>query len=727
MPKTPNADLHRNAAALRDEIERADIAYYRDADPFLADSDYDAKLAALADLEQHLGIDDPTSPTQRVAGVPIDGFTTKPHAVPMLSIANSYDEADVREWVTQIHTGLGIEKADADDSGGGLFSASINPDAPTFALDPKIDGVAISLRYEQGILTQALTRGTGDKGDDITTNARAIRAIPLRLATDNPPAVLEVRGEVYIPTAEFLRINEDREANGDDPFMNPRNACAGTLKSLDPKVVASRNLGFTAHGRGEIKGLALDSHIALNTYLQSVGIPTNPLATATTVEEILGEIHAFQTRMGELPYAVDGMVIRVDSFDQQQTLGTRSRSPRWCIAFKYPAERQQTTLLRIEPQVGKTGKVTPRAIMEPVLIAGTTVQHASLHNFGLVAEKDIREGARVIVEKAGEIIPQVIAVVDPDANDHKKLPVYEPPTHCPICDSPLEIERDDTDRETTRRCINPECAAQVREKLIWFAARGQMDIDGLGEKTIDLIRDESDIPLNSFADIFRLHEHREALMDLERMAEKKVDNLLAGIEAAKSQGLAKLLAGLGVRHLGESTSKTLAQMFPDLDALLAATEEQLRPKTLKKSRAVELGYAADAKDRPSTMLGKDTAPVVHAYLHSPQGQHTFNQLRALGVDTTSKDYREAPPTDSPVSGKTIVLTGTLSAFTRPNLKAQLEALGAKVSGSVSSKTDLLIAGEEAGSKLTKAQDLGVTIWDEAKLLAELGDHLEQGG
>lgn len=711
---------------LREELHRANKAYYADDQPFMTDREFDEKLAELQRLEaDHPDLDDPNSPTRRVGGDPIDKFRTVHHTAPMLSIDNSYSEDDVRAWAARVERALRETPTD-EDHDASLFPAQAAANARTlrYVCDAKIDGVAISLRYEQGLLVRALTRGDGNKGDDITANARTVRAIPLRL-DGKPPNVLEVRGEVYIPTAEFERINNEREEADLEPFMNPRNACAGTLKQLDPKAVAQRRLGFVAHGRGQIDPEPdgpLASYSALLEALPTLGIPPNTgWKRCDNVDEVIRFIHDFDQRRAKLPYAVDGVVVRVDSFAQQRALGVTSKSPRWCIAFKYPAERKTTKLLDIDLHVGKTGKITPRAVMEPVLIAGTVVQHASLHNFGLLHERDIRIGDDVIVEKAGEIIPQVLGPA-PDNKRDKRSRSLKPPTHCPVCSGPVEIE-EENDRETARRCVNPECPAQIREKLIWFAGRGQMDIEGLGEKTIDQIRAEPSIPLNRFADIFLLHTHRDALLALDRMGEKKVDNLLAGIEAAKSQGLARVLAGMGIRHVGSATAKQLARLFPDINALLEAPEALLRPKTLKKEEAKSLGFDPDPKNRPETGLGALTATVFHDYLHSAQAKQTFKDLASVGVDLTSHDYK--PPTakpsapDTAFAGQTIVLTGTLDSFERDTLKELLESLGAKVTGSVSSKTNIVIAGHDPGSKLDKANQLSIPVWDEPRLLREL--------
>lgn len=693
---------------LRELLARANRAYFADNRPFMTDREFDERLAELASLEaSHPELDDPNSPTRRVGGEPLDRFRTEPHAVPMMSIDNTYSEEEVRAWVRRVEKQLA--------TGDSLFDG-----APIrFVADPKIDGVAVSARYESGQLVRVLTRGNGREGDDITANARTIHALPMVLA-GQPPPVLEVRGEVYLPNDEFERINREREEQDLEPYMNPRNTAAGALKQLDPREVARRRLGFVAHGRGEIvPDDALASYSALLEALPRMGVPVNEWARCDGADEILARIRDFDATREGLPYAVDGMVVRVDDFAQQRALGATSKSPRWCIAYKYPAERKQTKLLRVEFQVGKTGRITPRAVMEPVLIAGTTVQHASLHNFGLIAERDLREGDTVVVEKAGEIIPQVIEPVL--AARPKGARRISAPESCPICDGPVEVEHDADGRETGRRCTNPECPAQIREKLIWFVGRGQMDIEGLGEKTILQILDESDIPLRSFADIFRLAEHRDALLKLERMGEKKLENMLAGIDAAKDRGLARVLASLGVRHLGEATARQLARKYRDLESLLDASEAELRPKTLTKRERSELGVPDDALE---TGLGKDTAPVVHTYLHSDAAKKTFADLRAAGVSFDSRDFAgdaPPPPASSPFAGRTIVLTGSLERFERRELTERLTRLGARVTGSVSRNTDLVIAGEAAGSKLEKAQELGIEIWDEARLLESLHD------
>ncbi len=728
----PSAKVRARVEQLRDELREHNRRYYVEADPSVSDAEYDRLLRELQNLEeQHPALATPDSPTQRVGGEPIAGFETVPHAVPMLSIDNTYDRDELRAWYDRTVKALsaGEESLFSGDSDAGL----------TLAAEPKVDGVAMSLRYEDGRLTRAVTRGDGTKGDDVTHNARTLRAIPLELnqASDGPPipAVLEVRGEVFMPDDVFKRVNEEREDAGLDLFMNPRNSTAGSLKQKDPAKVV-RGLRFFAHGRGAIEPAdAFDTHSQMLAALRSFGLPTNPaIETVAGFDAAWDFIRAFDEKRKTLGYATDGVVLKLDRFDHQDALGTTSKSPRWCIAFKFPAERVTTVLRDVEPQVGKTGKITPRAVMDPVFVAGTTVQHASLHNYGEVARKDIRLGDTVVIEKAGEIIPQVIEAVT--AKRPKNAKRITPPEKCPVCATPVEIEHDsrrvnelasyekriEKERakaeetgedytpdeppaplakldESARYCPNPDCPAQLRERLIHFAGRNQMDIDALGEKTVHQLVDAG--LLAGIGDIFRLHEKCDALLDLERMGEKKIDNLLAGIEDAKSRGLARVLASLTIRQVGSSGSKALARRFGNLDALLDADEETL----------------AEIDD-----IGPVTAASVRGFLDSTPGQRVLKELREAGVDLTEPQPAGASaPADSPFTGKTIVLTGTLEHFKRTELAEKLEALGASVTGSVSKNTDLLIAGEKAGSKLAKAEKLGVEVWDEAKLLGALPD------
>jgi len=700
---------------LRALLSRANTAYYAGDSELMSDSEFDQLLKELQALEQaHPELHDPNSPTARVGGEPIAGFTTLPHAIPMLSIDNTYNQQEVKQWVDRMHKALGSQPSDSS----ALFN---NDSSPTFTSEPKIDGVALSVRYEKGQFIRALTRGDGTQGDDVSHTVRTIKSIPLTLVSENIPSVLEVRGEVYIPLTEFKRINQEREEAGDELFKNPRNACTGALKQLDPKITASRKLGFLAHGSGEISDPNFATgHAEFSQKIKSLGFDTGTLRTTQhSIDDILKAIEHIDQLRHSLNYATAGVVIRLDAYAQQKQLGSTSKSPRWIIAYKFPAEQKTTTLLSVQHQVGKTGKITPRATLKPVELAGTTVSHATLHNYGMIRTRNLHLGDTVQVEKAGEIIPQVVGVIE--SKRPKNAEPVLPPNHCPACHAPLEIDppeaHDDPTLETTRRCMNPECPAQIREKLVWFAGRKQMDIEGLGESTIDLIR-TTEIPLNHFADIFNLKDHRDNLIKLDRMADKKVDNLLAGIEAAKSQGLARVLAGMGIRHIGTTTAKLLARQFKDIDDLRNAKLWQLMPTAVNTMSQKEREKLTGSKDKLETTyetgLGVDTAPAVYDYLHSEAATDTFTRLANCGVDLTSKDHNSTT-IDSPFTEKTIVLTGTLENFNRTDLTERLEALGAKITGSVSKSTDLLIAGEKSGSKLTKAQSLNIEIWDEAKL------------
>jgi DNA ligase (NAD+) len=655
---------------LRGLLHRANRAYYVETDPLMADSEFDRLLNELASLEDaHPELDDPHSPTRRVGGEPLEGFETVAHAQRMMSIDNTYSLEDLRAWHERVVKGL-------------------DGAVPTYVCDPKIDGVAISLRYEAGVLAAAVTRGDGEQGDLVTSNVRAIDSVPLRLA-DGAPEVLEVRGEIFMPDASFERINGEREAAGEPLFANARNSTAGSLKSLDPAVVRSRGLRFSAHGRGAVVGLDdVPDYWAFLKRIRLLGIPVSDVSVrCADIEAVIKRVESFERERLELGFAIDGIVVRVDGFAQQGTLGATSKAPRWCIAFKYPAEQAETRLLRVDWQVGKGGTLTPRATMEPVLVSGTTVQHATLHNIEEIRRKDIRVGDRVVVEKAGEIIPQVIeAKVNARVGDESPI---EAPRTCPECDGPVEQEG------PKLYCVNPECPAQFRERLKWFVARGQMDVDGFGEKLIDQVFDAGLV--THFADIFTMD--RDDLLALERMGETSADNLLVAAEASKDRGLARVLAGLGIRHIGASAAKTLARAYPDAPALLATTEEAL----------------AELDD-----FGSITAQSLREYLDTPAAVETFQRLAAVGVDLASREHVQSDP-GSPFHGLTVVLTGTLEHFTRPELTERLESLGAKVTGSVSKKTDLLIAGESAGSKLTKAESLGVEVWDETRLRSILSD------
>ena len=674
-----SSNAAKRVAELRDLLERANVAYYVDAAPFMADSEYDRLLAELGELESaHPQLADASSPTARVGGKPSEGFQTVAHRVPMQSVDNTYSIEDFRAWHARCVESLG--------------------EVPAVVADPKIDGVAISLRYERGLLVQAITRGDGEKGDDVTANVRPIRSVPLRLRGD-APAVLEVRGEIFMPNASFEAVNARRQKEGDALFVNARNATAGTLKSLDPAVARDRGLRFLMHGLGEVQGMQQATYWELLQACRAMGLPVSPRSQrCDSVEQAVAAIEAFAADRATLDFGVDGMVVKVDRLDFRERLGSTSKAPRWAVAFKYPAERKATTLLHVEWQVGKGGTLTPRATMKPVFVGGTTVQHATLHNIEEIRRKDIRVGDTVIVEKAGEIIPQVVEVVLAERPTGAKE--IEAPTACPDCGGATEMEGPKV------YCRNAACPAQFRERVKWFVGRDQMDIEGLGEKIVDQLIDAGLV--KRYSDLFTLDADSLAALESEavnkkgetqirKLGQKTADAIVANANAAKQRGLARVLASLGLRLIGAAAAKTLARAYPDADALLAAT-------------------AADFEALPD--FGTITAESLAKDLARADVKRMFVDLAEAGVDLTSPIYQKEAA-DSPFAGKTVVLTGTLAAFERSALTERLESLGAKVTGSVSKKTHLLIAGTDAGSKLDKARELGVPIWDEAELLANL--------
>ena len=757
---------------LREEIRGHDRRYYVDAAPTISDREYDQQLERLRRLEaEHPELASPDSPTQRVGGEPLDAFRTVAHTRRMYSIDNSYDAEELTKWarrcfetldpeIEQIDTGLAqldeqeepLKGKRDDDSKAkrneiiaerdrlkqargerlDLGAEQGYPIEGGYAAEPKIDGVAASLRYESGRFTLGLTRGDGSRGDDITQNLRTLRSVPLLLvgAAEQLDAV-EVRGEVFMPQSEFERVNREQEAEGEEPFVNPRNATAGTLKQLDPKKVERRGLRLIVHGAGEITGAPVASQSELLTACQEWGLPTNPLAQCCeSIHHVLRYINDFEQQKDSLPYGVDGVVVKIDRFELQERLGYTSRFPRWCLAYKYATEQAATELLDIEWQMGKTGKLTPRAKMAPVFVAGTTVQHATLHNVGEMRRKDIRVGDTVIVEKAGEIIPQVVRVVDPQRDNRQPEPNL--PTVCPWCETAITIEFDQRREqeieswprrvqrekelaekqgrtpepiteppplteldESGRYCPNPECPAQLKERLIHFASRGQMDIDGMGEKVIEQLLEAQLI--GSYGDIFRLPTRRDDLLQLERVGAKKADNLLAGIEASKQRGLARVLSSLGVRHIGSSASAVLAKQYGSVESLQAASVEELE--------SFQVGGEESG-------IGKEIARSIHEYLHGDRGQAILNDLQQLGVKLT--EDASAPSGDGPLSGKTLVVTGTLERHSRDEAHALIARAGGKATGSVSKSTDYLVAGAKAGGKLAKAEKLGVVVLTETE-------------
>ncbi len=671
---------------LRDEIREHDYRYYVLVQPTISDAQYDKLMRELRELEEkHPELQSPDSPTQRAGGAPIDGFEHVTYSVPMLSVDNTYSEQELRDFDERVMKGLGGESC-------------------RYFVDPKIDGVAASVRYENGLLALVATRGDGTVGDDITHTAKTIRAIPLKLRRPNRtqraaglsprgasfPEVLEVRGEIYWPLKAFERFNKKREQAGEPTFANPRNATAGTLKQLDPQSIAGRRLSFMAHGFGQMVGADFETQSELFEQLKDWGIPASPhAATHDTIDDVLGMIHEWDHKRHELDYLTDGLVVKVDSLAQRQKLGATSKYPRWCIAYKFAAEQAETLLQHVTFQVGKLGTITPVAELKPVLLAGTTVKRASLHNFDQVERLGLRIGDTVIIEKAGEIIPQVVSVVISKRSRRGK-PI-ERPQSCPVCRG--NVAQDENG--VYLRCINPSCPAQLRERLIFFCGRNQMDIEGAGPALIDQLLSAELI--HGYADLFRLEQKRAQLLELERLADKSVDNLLRGIAAAKKRPLARLLAALNIQHIGATTAELLADYFVDMDSLMRAGEDEL--------------LAIDG-------IGPELASSLRRFLDSPAGKQAIRDLQAVGVNM--RQPRTKARTDQPLAGKTVVVTGTLENLSRKEIETLIKELGGKATSSVTKNTDLLLAGKKAGSKLAKAKELGVETLNETEFMKLIG-------
>lgn len=654
---------------LRELLEKYNYEYHVLDKPSVPDAEYDQLMKELIELENnHPELRDEHSPTSRVGGAALDFFEKVEHTVPMLSLGNAFNDQDLRDFDRRVRDGVG--------------------DNVSYVAELKIDGLAVSLLYEDGRFVRGATRGDGTIGEDITNNLKTIRSIPFKLKDD---VMLEVRGEAYMPKKSFQKLNAHREEEGQELFANPRNAAAGSLRQLDPKIAASRNLDIFLYGVGKLEGHSVDSHDESLTYLSHLGFKTNPeWKKCTNIEEVIEYVNSWQEKRPDLPYEIDGIVIKVNSLYQQEELGFTAKNPRWAIAYKFPAEEVVTKLEGIELNVGRTGVVTPTALLQPVLVAGTTVKRASLHNEDLIREKDIKIGDYVVVKKAGDIIPEVVNVITERRTGDETD--FNMPTECPECDSKLER----LDGEVALRCLNPQCPAQIREGFIHFVSRNAMNIDGLGEKVVAQLFKEKLI--ENFADLFKLE--REKLLELERMGEKSVDNLLTAIEKSKENSLERLLFGLGIRHVGAKAAKTIAQRFESMDGLMNASKEEFL--------AVE-------------EIGEKMADSIVLYFSKPEVKDLMEELKSLGMNMEYKGPKlvKVEDLDTPFAGKTVVLTGKLSILTRNEAKEKLERLGAKVTGSVSKNTDMLIAGEDAGSKLDKAKTFGIEIWDEQKLVDEL--------
>ena len=664
-------------AELRAELNAHNTAYYVNDAPSITDAEYDALFRELAQLEaQHPELMTPDSPTQRVGGVPLPQFDKVRHAVPMLSLANAFSTGEVQAFDARVREGLGI----AD-------GAPIE-----YAVEVKFDGLAINLRYEQGVLVQAATRGDGETGEDVTANVRTIRSIPLRLLGEHVPEVLEVRGEVLMRRADFERLNQTQMDKGEKLFANPRNAAAGGLRQLDSRITAARQLSFFAYGVGEVSDSAqVFSQVSFARITEQLCGYGFPVFTADPVVSGVDGLIKFYEQTGRaresLPFDIDGVVYKVNDTKQQVQLGFVSRSPRWAIAHKFPAQEMSTTVLEIDVQVGRTGAITPVARLAPVEVGGVVVTNATLHNADEVARKDVRIGDTVIVRRAGDVIPEVVmSIVEKRPLDAR---VFIMPNVCPECGSPIERE----DGEAVARCTGGMiCPAQLKQSLMHFASRKAVNIDGLGDKLIEQMVDVGLIKTPD--DLYRLTTAQ--LAGLERMAEKSAQNVYDAIQTSKSTTLARLIYALGIRHVGEATAKTLAKTYGTLDAVMNASLDDLHT----------------VED-----VGPVVAHSIVTFWADARHQAVIKHLVELGVHWD--DVAVAEKIETPFTGKTVVLTGTLPTLGREEAKALLENAGAKVAGSVSKKTDYVVAGAEAGSKLEKAQQLNVAVIDEAQMLAML--------
>lgn len=667
-------DAVQRIAQLRVELERHGYNYYVLDNPTIPDAEYDKLFRELQSLEtQHPALLTPDSPTQRVGGKVLDGFVSVRHAVPMLSIRT---------------------ETDTESSGAANFDSRVrnaldsNPEQIEYNCELKFDGLAINLRYERGLLKQATTRGDGETGEDVTQNIRTIKTIPLRLQSCEAE-VLEVRGEAYMSRRHFNAYNDKQRELGLATLVNPRNGAAGTIRQLDPALAAKRPLSFFAYGLGEVKGWTLPTtHSGILDALATFGLPVcDERVVARGAQELVAFHQRIAAKRDALPFDIDGVVYKVNSLALQKELGFVSREPRWAVAHKFPAEEQLTTVRDIEIQVGRTGKLTPVAKLEPVFVGGTTVSNATLHNEGEIRRKDVHIGDTVIVRRAGDVIPEVVGVIAERRPAAAKSFVM--PTTCPVCGSHVVREEDEADARCTGGLF---CAAQRKQAILHFAGRRAMDVEGLGDKLVEQLVDENLI--RSLPDLYRLD--LPTLSALERMADKSAQNIVDALEKSKHTTLNRFLFSLGIRHVGETTAKDLARHFGKLDSIMQADTERL-------------------------LNVPDVGPVVaHSlveFFSEPHNIEVLQQLRALGVQW--EEHEGISNQVLPLTGKTYVLTGTLASLSRDEAKSRLEALGAKVAGSVSKKTDCVVAGTEAGSKLDKARELNVLVWDEPTLLANL--------
>ncbi len=656
----------RRVEALRDDLRRHERLYHVDSKPEITDAEFDRRMRELQKLEAaHPELASADSPSRRVGGEPAEGFETVAHVQPMLSLENAYSWEEAEAWLARNARLLGEEPRG-------------------FVAELKIDGLSISLRYEGGSLVRGATRGDGVRGEDVSGNVRTIRSVPLRITETDP---LEVRGEVYYSKAAFAKVNAERETEGEPLFANPRNAAAGTMRLLDSRVTAKRRLDAWLYSVVEATPPPASQSEALDR-LQSLGFPVNPhRRRCERFDEVQAFVEEWREKRHELGFETDGVVIKIDDRATQRELGTTARSPRWALAYKFPAEEAETLVREIGLNVGRTGALTPVAFFDPVQLGGTTVKRATLHNYEDLARKDVRVGDTVVVEKGGDVIPKVVRVVL--EKRPADAPVYVMPTRCPACGDPAVREPG----EVALRCVNPACPAVVREAIRHFCGRRAMNIEGLGEKLVDQL-----VTAGLLSDVAAIYDLKAAdLAELERWGEKSAANLIAEIEKSKGNEVDRLLFALGIRHIGEKAAAILAGHFGSLDALAAASEEEL--------------IAAEE-------VGPNTAAAIRAYFSHEKNRELVERLRAHGVRLEGPRRRKAA--DGPLSGKTVVLTGTLPGLSREEAAVLLEAAGAKISGSVSKKTSFVVVGESAGSKLEKARSLGVraVTWEEMQRILE---------
>lgn len=661
--------------ALREALLQAEHAYYVLDEPVVSDAQYDRMMGELQTLEAaYPQWHSPTSPTQRVGGAPADKFEKVVRELPMLSLANAFSDEEFTEFDERIRKQLGTDQV-------------------LYVCEHKLDGLAVELTYERGELTRGSTRGDGTVGEDVSSNLRTVRNVPLRLRAPKGggeiPTLLEVRGEVFIRKQDFAKLNQEREEAGEPVFANPRNSAAGSLRQLDPRLTAARPLSFFGYEVGRVDGVKFEGHAKKLEALAGYGLPVNPdRVLANGLDEVREAYRSFLARRHDLPYEVDGMVVKVDSEDVRRRLGQVSKTPRWAIAWKFPPIEEETQVENIDVQVGRTGALTPVAHLKPVHVGGVTVTRATLHNEDELRRKDVRIGDYVFIRRAGDVIPEIVKVIEARRTGAER--VFEFPAACPVCGAATAR----AEGEAVIRCTGDTCPAKGQANLRHFASRTAMDIDGMGDKlsaqlvAMGLVR--------NWADIYRLT--LEQLLTVERLGEKSAENLLAAIDRSKKTTLRRLLYALGIRHVGESTARALAEHFRDVRALYDASVDAL----------------THVKD-----IGPEVAQEIHAWFQKPQNRQVLEDLLALGVTP------EAPAASrgGPFTGKTVVLTGGLTTMTREQAKEEIERRGGKVSGSVSKKTDLVVAGEDAGSKLKKAQELGVRVVDEAgfvELLKESG-------